>query len=116
MFIGIDLGTSSIKMILIDQNQKILATATSSLTVQSPKDGFSEHNPQEWIDSTMKCFEALKLKKPNEFSQTVSLGISGHMHGATLIDKDGNVISHFSAGIVKQMAGCLLYTSDAADD
>ena len=92
MFIGIDLGTSSIKMILIDQNQKILATATSSLTVQSPKDGFSEQNPQEWIDSTMKCFEALKLKKPNEFSQTVSLGISGHMHGATLIDKDGNVI------------------------
>ena len=86
MFIGIDLGTSSIKMILIDQNQKILATATSSLTVQSPKDGFSEQNPQEWIDSTMKCFEALKLKKPNEFSQTVSLGISGHMLGATLID------------------------------
>ncbi len=92
MFIGIDLGTSSIKMILIDQNQKILATATSSLTVQSPKNGFSEQNPQEWIDSTMNCFEALKLKKPNEFSQTVSLGISGHMHGATLIDKDGNVI------------------------
>tara|TARA_X000000950_G_scaffold158612_1_gene194406 strand:+ start:48 stop:1529 length:1482 start_codon:yes stop_codon:yes gene_type:complete len=92
MFIGIDLGTSSIKMILIDQNQKILATANSSLTVQSPKDGFSEQNPQEWVDSTMECLEALKLKKPKEFSETISLGISGHMHGATLIDKDGNVI------------------------
>ena len=92
MFIGIDLGTSSIKMILIDQKQKILATATSSLTIQSPNDGFSEQNPQEWIDSTMECFESLKLKKPNEFSRTVSIGISGHMHGATLIDKDGNVI------------------------
>ena len=92
MFIGIDLGTSSIKMILIDQNQKILATANSTLTVQSPKDGFSEQNPQEWINSTMECFEALKLKKPKEFSQTISIGISGHMHGATLIDKDGNVI------------------------
>ena len=92
MFIGIDLGTSSIKMILIDQQQKILATAYSNLTVQSPKNGFSEQNPQEWIDSTMECFEALKLKKPKEFSQTISLGISGHMHGATLIDKDGKVI------------------------
>ena len=92
MFIGIDLGTSSIKMILIDQNQRILATANSSLTVQSPKNGFSEQNPKEWIDSTMECFEALKVKKPKEFSQTISLGISGHMHGATLIDKDGNVI------------------------
>ena len=58
MFIGIDLGTSSIKMILIDQSQNILATANSSLTVQSPHDGFSEQNPQEWIDSTMECFEA----------------------------------------------------------
>ena len=79
-------------MILINQNQKIIATASSSLTIQSPNDGFSEQNPQEWIDSTMECFEALKLKKPKEFSQTVSIGISGHMHGATLIDKDGNVI------------------------
>jgi xylulokinase len=92
MFIGIDLGTSSIKMILIDQNQSILASANSSLTVQSPKDGFSEQNPQEWIDSTMECLEALKSKKPKEFSQTISIGISGHMHGATLIDKDGKVI------------------------
>ena len=41
MFIGIDLGTSSIKMILIDQNQSIIASANSSLTVQSPKDVFS---------------------------------------------------------------------------
>ena len=92
MFIGIDLGTSSIKMILIDQNQKILATANSTLTVQSPKDGFSEQNPQEWINSTMECLEALKFKRPKEFSQTISIGISGHMHGATLIDEDGNVI------------------------
>ena len=92
MFIGIDLGTSSIKMILIDQNQNILATANSSLTVQSPKDGFSEQNPQEWIDSTMECLGALKLKKPKEFTQTISIGISGHMHGATLIDKNGKVI------------------------
>ena len=92
MFIGIDLGTSSIKMILIDQNQSILASANSSLTVQSPKDGFSEQNPQEWINSTMECLEALKSKKPKEFSQTISIGISGHMHGATLIDKDGKVI------------------------
>ena len=92
MFIGIDLGTSSIKMILIDQSQNILATSNSSLTVQSPQDGFSEQNPQEWIDSTMECLEVLKLKKPKEFSQTISIGISGHMHGATLIDNNGKVI------------------------
>ena len=61
MFIGIDLGTSSIKMILIDQNQKILATVTSSLTIQSLNDGFSEQKPQEWIESTMECFDVSSL-------------------------------------------------------
>ena len=92
MFIGIDLGTSSVKMILIDHEQNILATSYSSLTVQSPKDGYNEQNPQEWIDATIECLNALKEKKPKEFSQTVSMGISGHMHGATLVDSNGKVI------------------------
>ena len=92
MFIGIDLGTSSVKTILIDHNQQILASSNSNLTVQSLKDGYSEQNPQEWIDATIECFENLMLKKPKEFSETISIGISGHMHGATLLDKKGNVI------------------------
>ena len=92
MFIGIDLGTSSVKTILIDSNQNIIASANSSLTVQSPKDGYNEQNPQEWVNATLECFDSLKLKKPQEFSETISIGISGHMHGATLIDKKGDVI------------------------
>ncbi len=56
MFIGIDLGTSSVKTILIDHNQQILASSNSNLTVQSLKDGYSEQNPQEWIDATIECF------------------------------------------------------------
>ncbi len=92
MFIGIDLGTSSMKMILIDHNQKIIATSNTGLTVQNPKNGFSEQDPQEWIDATKKCLNDLKIKKPKEFSETVSIGISGHMHGATLIDNKGSII------------------------
>jgi xylulokinase len=92
MFIGIDLGTSSVKMILTDHEQNILATSNSPLTVQNPKDGYSEQNPQEWIDASIECLEGLKFKKPKEFSETIAIGISGHMHGATLIDNTGNVI------------------------
>ena len=92
MYIGIDLGTSSVKMILTDSDQNIIATASSSLTVQSPKDGYNEQNPKEWINATMECFESLKLQKPMEFCETISIGISGHMHGATLVDKNGEVI------------------------
>ena len=92
MFIGIDLGTSSIKMILIDHEQNILATSNSSLTVQTAKDGYSEQNPEEWINATTECLEALRQEKPREFSKTISIGISGHMHGATLIDNTDSVI------------------------
>ena len=92
MFIGIDLGTSSVKIILVDHDQNILATSNSSLTVQNPMDGYSEQNPKEWINATLECLESLKSKKPKEFTETISIGISGHMHGATLIDKSGDVI------------------------
>ena len=67
MFIGIDLGTSSVKMILIDHKQNILATSNSSLTVQSPKDGYNEQNPQEWINATIECLEALKANQKRIF-------------------------------------------------
>ena len=92
MYIGIDLGTSSVKMILTDSDQNIIATASSGLTVQSPKDGYNEQNPKEWVNATIECFESLKIQKPIEFCETISIGISGHMHGATLIDKYGEVI------------------------
>ena len=92
MFIGIDLGTSSVKMILADNKQNIIATSSSPLTVQNPKDGYSEQNPKEWIGATIKCLEDLKSKKRKEFSETISIGISGHMHGATITDNSGSVI------------------------
>ena len=55
MYIGIDLGTSSVKIILIDNNQNILASSNYNISSQSPKDGYSEQNPEEWIKATKKC-------------------------------------------------------------
>ena len=92
MYIGIDLGTSGVKTILIDYNQDILATAHSALTVQSPQDGFNEQDPNSWIKATEICLAELKKQKSKEFSNTTSIGISGHMHGATIIDDQGKVI------------------------
>ena len=92
MYIGIDLGTSGVKTILIDYNQDILATAHSTLTVQSPQDGFNEQDPNSWIKATEICLTELKKQKSKEFSNTTSIGISGHMHGATIIDNQGKVI------------------------
>ena len=92
MYIGIDLGTSSVKTILIDYNQNIIASSSYNISSHSPKDGYSEQNPNEWIDATYKCFQKLQEQKSKEFSNTISIGISGHMHGATILNDTGNVI------------------------
>ena len=92
MYIGIDLGTSGVKTILLDCNQNILCVAHENLKVLSPQDGFNEQNPKDWIRATESCLTQLYKKNPKEFSSTISMGISGHMHGATLLDKKGEVI------------------------
>ena len=60
MFIGIDLGTSSIKTILIDENQKIIGNASISLNLSNPQSGFYEQEPDSWFTATLKCFEKLE--------------------------------------------------------
>jgi len=92
MFIGIDLGTSSVKAILINHNQSIIATSNYKLKINSQRDGYYEQDPKDWIKATMKCLDNIQKLKPKEFSEIISIGISGQMHGATLIDKSGNVI------------------------
>ena len=60
MFIGIDLGTSSVKTILIDENQNTLATKTESISIENPQNGYYEQNPEEWYEATIRCFDYLK--------------------------------------------------------
>ena len=92
MFIGIDLGTSSIKTILVDENQKTTGSATHSIELLNPVSGFFEQNPDSWFTATLKCFEKLRNDFPKEYRATQSIGISGQMHGATLIDKNNSVL------------------------
>ena len=92
MFIGIDLGTSSVKTILIDENQHTLATKTESISIENPQNGYYEQNPEEWYEATIRCFDYLKKQKPKEFSETLALSISGQMHGATLLDKEAKIL------------------------
>ena len=92
MFIGIDLGTSSVKTILIDENQNTLATKTELISIENPKNGYYEQNPEEWYEATLKCFSYLKKQKPREFCVVRALSISGQMHGATILDREEKVL------------------------
>lgn len=90
MYIGLDLGTSGIKGILIDEDQKVLAEATAPLTVQRLAEGWSEQAPSDWISAAETVFEKLAAQK--SLGQVRGIGLSGHMHGATLLDAADEVL------------------------
>lgn len=88
MFIGLDLGTSSLKAILINDTQTVLAEHTVPLTVQRPYDGWSEQDPETWFIATEQALTTLAAQ--TDCSTVTGIGLSGHMHGATLFDKGDN--------------------------
>lgn len=89
MYIGLDLGTSGLKGILVDDDQKILAEATAPLNVQRPHDGWSEQVPTDWIAATEAVMDQLAAQG---LGAVRGIGLSGHMHGATLLDRADQVL------------------------
>jgi xylulokinase len=82
--LGIDIGTSSVKAVLIDPSGAIVAQASDPLTVSRPAPGFSEQDPQSWWRATVKAVRSLP---PAQRSAIRAIGLSGQMHGATLLDE-----------------------------
>jgi xylulokinase len=83
VYLGIDIGTSSVKAVLIDDSDDIVAQAATSLTVSRPQPGFSEQNPEDWWQASVGAVRAL----PQTHRDAVrAVGLSGQMHGATLLD------------------------------
>lgn len=89
MFIGLDLGTSGLKAILINEDQTILAEATARLNVSRPHDSWSEQAPAEWIAAAEAVFDQLSS---HNLSAVKAIGLSGQMHGATLLDASDEVL------------------------
>jgi xylulokinase len=92
MFIGIDLGTSSIKSILADEDGHPVAAASEPLQVNRPAPGFSEQDPETWYQAALAVLDTLAKQAPREMAAVRGIGLSGQMHGATLIDKSGAIL------------------------
>jgi len=88
MFLGIDIGTSSVKTVLVDGEQHVLASASLALEVQRPQPGFSEQRPDDWVTAAIGTIDALKASHPAELAAVTGIGLSGHMHGAVLLGAD----------------------------
>lgn len=84
MYLGLDLGTSSVKVIVIDDDGLTVAQSSCSLSISHPHPLWSEQNPDDWL----KAAEESILGIPKQIRENIQgIGLSGQMHGAVLIDK-----------------------------
>ncbi len=92
MYLGLDLGTSGLKALIIDEHQNTVASANSALQVSRPHSGWSEQDPASWITAAEQALDALKVSHPTELAAVRGIGFSGQMHGATLLDSSDAVL------------------------
>jgi xylulokinase len=89
MYIGLDLGTSGLRAIIMDGGGAILAEAQSSYEASHPRSGWSEQDPDLWIAACEDCFTQLAQTNADQMRAVQGIGLSGHMHGAVMVDADG---------------------------
>ncbi|WP_034855801.1 xylulokinase, partial [Sinorhizobium sojae] len=92
MYLGLDLGTSGVKAMLIDDDQRIIGSASAGLDVSRPHPGWSEQDPADWIRAADEAIGGLKAAHPRALAAVRGIGLSGQMHGATLLDRHDAVL------------------------
>lgn len=92
MYLGIDLGTSEVKALVIDENGDIVFSHSAPLTIQRPHPHWSEQSPLVWWQATDYLMTTLREKCGQHWSAIKGIGLSGQMHGAVLLDQQGEVI------------------------
>ena len=90
MYLGIDLGTSGVKALLMDAAQRVIASETEPLAVSRPQPGWSEQDPAHWITATGMALD--RLHAAHGLGRVRGIGLSGQMHGAVCLDAGGDVL------------------------
>ena len=89
-FIGIDVGTSAVKLLLVDEEGKIHNSASAEYPLFFPQPGWSEQNPADWWDAVGLCFR--ELLDGYDASLVAGIGVGGQMHGLVALDENDAVI------------------------
>lgn len=92
MFLGLDLGTSELKALLLTDQHQVIATARAPLTVQRPQALWSEQSPDAWWGALVSVMNHLLRDHAEALAQLQAIGLSGQMHGATLLDANDQVL------------------------
>lgn len=91
-YIGIDLGTSSVKLLLMQHDGEILSSVSKEYPVSYPKPGWSEQNPEDWLRQTLAGLSELLQTERADRNKIRGIGVGGQMHGLVALDKDDQVI------------------------
>lgn len=90
LYIGIDLGTSAVKLLLMDAAGKIENTVTKEYPLEFPQPGWSQQNPEDWRKAVLEGIP--ELLQGFDGTQVAGIGCGGQMHGLVVLDSDDNVI------------------------
>ena len=90
LYIGVDLGTSSVKLLLMDEVGEILKIITKEYPIYYPKTGWSEQNPEDWYEQLINGLE--ELLQDQDKSLVNGISFSGQMHGMVILDDNDQVI------------------------
>lgn len=89
--LGVDLGTSGCKVILVDEKLQILASSLKEYPIETPNPGWYEQDPELWWVSVKQCIKEV-LKNLSNINTILGIGLTGQMHGLVAIDKDFKVV------------------------
>jgi xylulokinase len=88
--LGLDLGTSGVKAILVDNNGSVVSQTTAPLTLSVPSAGWSEQMPQDWWTASVAAIRSLGRAQSSGLQRVAAIGLSGQMHGAVFLDRRGD--------------------------
>ena len=92
MFLGLDLGTSAVKALLVNESGTTFKSQKAPLTVIRPHAGWSEQDPEDWWQATNNAVLALRDACPKQMAAVKAIGLSGQMHGLTALDADDAIL------------------------
>lgn len=92
MYLGLDLGTSALKALLIDDSERLVATASRNITTTHPRSGWAEQSPESWIDAAKTVLAELHDIAPEEYAKIAAIGLSGQMHSLVVLDESDTPI------------------------
>jgi xylulokinase len=87
---GLDLGTSGVRVVAVDLEGKIVAETNGRYPLHTPKPGWTEQNPADWVEASLGALKEMKDKL--EAHEVLALGFSGQMHGMVALDAEGEVV------------------------